>query len=178
LAVAATNELALAPEGAVAEALETAEVAAEIVAGEKEAERQAAKEAKSSRKRRCKAADEAKQEEKAQPVEDEKPQAVEASEESDEGDEDEIISGSDIEQVKDTLRAICEDASDDDGWIPAANLAELLSRRLTDFDMRNFGFRKFVPFVESLKMFESRSVSPESAPGRTVYFRLLEDWTK
>lgn len=91
---------------------------------------------------------------------------------------DDYASGSDIDVVRDTLRSICEDKSDDDGWIHAANLAEILAQRLTDFDYRTFGFKKFVPFVESLKMFESRNINSNNGPGRVVYFRLLEDWTK
>lgn len=95
-----------------------------------------------------------------------------------ESNKDDYESGSDIDVVRDTLRSICEDKSDDDGWIHAANLAEILSQRLTDFDYRTFGFKKFVPFVESLKMFENRSIKCDNGPGRVVYFRLLEDWTK
>lgn len=92
--------------------------------------------------------------------------------------DDDYASGSDIDVVRDTLRSICEDKSDDDGWIHAANLAEILSQRLTDFDCRTFGFKKFVPFVESLKMFKSRSITSKNGPSRVVYFKLLEDWTK
>ncbi|MDO5335637.1 MAG: OST-HTH/LOTUS domain-containing protein [Coriobacteriia bacterium] len=103
---------------------------------------------------------------------------IEYDELSDTTADEDIANGSDIDVVRDTLRSICEDASDDDGWIHAANLAEILSRRLTDFDYRNFGFKKFVPFVESLKMFESKSIKADGAPGRAVYFCLLEDWTK
>jgi hypothetical protein len=84
--------------------------------------------------------------------------------------------GTDIIEVTDTLVNIIEEYSDDEGWIPASNLANLLSRRLSDFDTRNFGFKKFVPFVESLKIFEKRSVAVSNDPSvRAISFRLIED---
>lgn len=84
--------------------------------------------------------------------------------------------GTDIIEVTDALVNIIEEYSDDEGWIPASNLANLVSRRLSDFDTRNFGFKKFVPFVESLKIFEKRSVASSDDPNvRAIYFRLIED---
>lgn len=84
--------------------------------------------------------------------------------------------GTDIIEVTDALILLAEEYSDDEGWIPASNLANLVSRRLSDFDTRNFGFKKFVPFVESLKIFEKRGVSSSEDPNvRAIYFRLIED---
>lgn len=84
--------------------------------------------------------------------------------------------GTDIIEVTDALVQIIEEYSDDEGWMPASNLANIVSRRLSDFDTRNFGFKKFVPFVESLKIFEKRSVSSSEDPNvRSIYFRLIED---
>lgn len=84
--------------------------------------------------------------------------------------------GTDIVEVTDALINILEEYSDDEGWMPASNLANLLSRRLNDFDTRNFGFKKFVPFVQSLKIFEDRSVAPSDDPNaRAIFFRLIED---
>lgn len=97
--------------------------------------------------------------------------------EIEERDEETAFSeGTDIIEVTDALVMIAEEYSDDEGWIPASNLANLVSRRLSDFDTRNFGFKKFVPFVESLKIFEKRSVSVSDDPSvRAIYFRLIED---
>ncbi|WP_251198412.1 NYN domain-containing protein [Anaerotardibacter muris] len=84
--------------------------------------------------------------------------------------------GTDIVEVTDALINILEEYSDDEGWMAASNLASLLSRRLNDFDTRNFGFKKFVPFVQSLKIFEDRSVAPSDDPNaRAIFFRLIED---
>lgn len=84
--------------------------------------------------------------------------------------------GSDILAVKEALRDVAEEFCSDDGWILSARLGAFLSKRLTDFDTRNFGFKKFVPFIESLNMFESRSISsPEDEGVKTIYFRLMEE---
>lgn len=84
--------------------------------------------------------------------------------------------GSDIKVVTEALLEITEEFSADDGWIISSRLGARLSKRLPDFDTRNFGFRKFVPFVESLKIFESKSiVTSEDTGVRVVYFRLIEE---
>lgn len=84
--------------------------------------------------------------------------------------------GSDIKAVTEALLEITEEFSADDGWIISSRLGARLSKRLPDFDTRNFGFRKFVPFVESLKIFESKSiVTSEDTGVRVVYFRLIEE---
>lgn len=82
-------------------------------------------------------------------------------------------SGSSLEAVKLALRELAEENSDDEGWIFSSQLRDLLVKKFPDFDVRNFKYKKFVPFIESLGIFESRKVSPkESDTGKVVYFRL------
>ncbi len=84
--------------------------------------------------------------------------------------------GSDILMMEAALRDIAEEYGSDDGWILSARLGGYLSKRLPDFDTRNFGFRKFVPFVDSLNMFERRSVALAEDPSvKQVSFRLIEE---
>ena len=84
--------------------------------------------------------------------------------------------GSSIEVVTEVLRELSEEFCGDDGWILSARLGSLLSKRLPDFDTRNFGFKKFVPFIDSLRIFESKSISSEGDQGvKTIYFRLIEE---
>lgn len=84
--------------------------------------------------------------------------------------------GSDITVVTNTLCEVTEEFSGDDGWIISSSLGAHLSKRLPDFDTRNFGFRKFVPFVSSLGIFESKSVpSDKDENVKMVYFRLIEE---
>ena len=71
------------------------------------------------------------------------------------------------------LRELAEENSDDEGWIFSSQLRDLLVKKFPDFDVRNFKYKKFVPFIESLGIFESRKYSPkENDTGKIVYFRL------
>ena len=93
-----------------------------------------------------------------------------------EAQNDELGNGSDIIAVENALREIAEEFSGDDGWIHSSSLGARLARRLPDFDTRNFGFKKFVPFIESLGYFESKSVKESETSGvKTIYFRLIEE---
>ena len=92
-----------------------------------------------------------------------------------EGTKDDF-NGLDIITVETALREIAEEFSGDDGWILSSSLGARLARRLPDFDTRNFGFKKFVPFIESLSFFESKSVKESENSGvKTIYFRLIEE---
>jgi uncharacterized protein (TIGR00288 family) len=82
--------------------------------------------------------------------------------------------GSDIQVVKQMLVELCEENSEDDGWILSSKLAELLNRKLPDFDVRNFRFKKFTRFVESLQVFEAKRQAPDGQQVHTIYFRVRE----
>lgn len=101
-------------------------------------------------------------------------QEREAQDASEASEED--FNGLDIITVETALREIAEEFSGDDGWILSSSLGARLARRLPDFDTRNFGFKKFVPFIESLSFFESKSVKESENSGvKTIYFRLIEE---
>ncbi|MCI2059007.1 MAG: NYN domain-containing protein [Oscillibacter sp.] len=81
--------------------------------------------------------------------------------------------GSDLRSIKKTLKELMEENSDDDGWILSGMLGQLLMRRFPDFDVRNFGGKKFVPFIQSLGMFEIRDQGGDENNGsRVVSFKL------
>lgn len=63
-----------------------------------------------------------------------------------------------LESVIKAIGAIAEDISDDDGWSPLSDMGNILSKRFPDFDVRNYGFNKLTPFVNSLKTFDIKSV--------------------
>ena len=71
------------------------------------------------------------------------------------------ISGKDIETIKQTLIKITEENSDDTGWIFSGTLGNLLNKQFSDFDVRNFGYKKLVPFIESLGMFEVNTITDD-----------------
>ncbi len=76
----------------------------------------------------------------------------------------------DLKKVRRTIDAILEKFSDDDGWIFSGKLGDQLSKRLPDFDVRNFGFSKFTPFVNSLGVYEINQVS-DGNNQKQIYFR-------
>lgn len=55
------------------------------------------------------------------------------------------------------IKVIVDDCSDDDGWAYLGEVGKRLSKRLPDFDTRNYGFSKLTPFVASLKAFDIQS---------------------
>src|SRR5699024_11489800 len=65
--------------------------------------------------------------------------------------------------IRKALKTIILENSDDDSWISLANIGNHLSKRFPDFDVRNYGHKKLVTFVESLGDFdiERRSISPD-----------------
>jgi len=75
---------------------------------------------------------------------------------------DELLT--DLSTIKNTILSLVEEGSDEDGWMFSGDLGNQLLKRYSDFDSRNFGFKKLTPFLESLDLFEIKysSPSPES----------------
>ena len=63
---------------------------------------------------------------------------------------EETKTGVRLKTIRAALVSICEENSDDNGWISSSLLGNLLGKQFPDFDVRNFRYKKFVPFVESL----------------------------
>ena len=82
--------------------------------------------------------------------------------------------GSDLQQVKQALIELAEENSEDDGWILSSKLCDLLVRKLPDFDVRNFRFKKFTRFIESLQCFEAKRQAAEGELVHTIYFRVKD----
>ena len=81
--------------------------------------------------------------------------------------------GSNIEIIKRTLKELAEENSDDNGWIFSAKLKSLLNKQFPDFDERNFGSTKFVPFVQSLDLFITKDTpTKDNDTSKLIYFKL------
>jgi uncharacterized protein (TIGR00288 family) len=65
--------------------------------------------------------------------------------------------GREREKLVRTIRTIVTEISDEDGWAFLGELGSVLSRRLPDFDTRNYGAMKLTPLIESLHRFEIES---------------------
>lgn len=77
----------------------------------------------------------------------------------------------DLERVTDTLDAILDKFSDEDGWMSSGRLGDRLSKRLTDFDVRNFGFNKFTKFMNSMDHYEMRTILDDNGQ-KQISFRI------
>lgn len=81
-------------------------------------------------------------------------------------------SGADKANIIRTIKTLVEERSDDDGWIFSGTLGNLLIKRFPDFDVRNFGYKKFVQFIDSLDAFEvKKTSSAEDSNVQIVYIR-------
>lgn len=77
-----------------------------------------------------------------------------------------------LRSIRNTINAIINQFSDEDGWISSGKLGEQLSKRMPDFDVRNFGFSKLTLFIESLGNYEVKRVSAKGGQKQN-YFRLI-----
>lgn len=80
--------------------------------------------------------------------------------------------GSNIEIVKLSLQQIAEENSDEEGWIYSGLLGTLLIKQIPDFDVRNFGYKKFFPFIDSLDLFETKCTGDPSQ--KLIFFKLKQ----
>lgn len=78
----------------------------------------------------------------------------------------------DLESIKKDLRKLVEECSDEDGWIYSGALGNQIAKRFPDFDVRNYGFNKFTPFMESLGIFDvKREQQDGNSKAQLVYFK-------
>ena len=80
----------------------------------------------------------------------------------------------DIERVNKTIKAIIESFSDDEGWIFSGKLGDQLSKRLPDFDVRNYGYSKLTLFMKSLGDYEINKLSVGNHT-KQIYFRIKQN---
>ena len=77
-----------------------------------------------------------------------------------------------LKTLRRALRTIVRENSDEDGWIFIALVGNLLLKRYPDFDVRNYGFSKLTPFLQSLEMFEVKSERKDPSTAPAYYVRL------
>ena len=78
----------------------------------------------------------------------------------------------DLDTVKAAIRTIVTETSDEDDWMFIGTIGNLLVKRYPDFDVRNFGFNKLTPFVESLDMFDIKSVRTHDSSVKLIYVKM------
>ena len=64
--------------------------------------------------------------------------------------------------------------SDEDSWISLADLGNQLSKRFPDFDVRNYGYKKLAPFIESMESLETERRQITKEGGKQVFVRIKQ----
>ena len=77
-----------------------------------------------------------------------------------------------LRTIRRALRSIVKENSEEDEWIFVGKVGNLLGKRYPDFDVRNFGFSKLTPFLDSLDMFETKSERKGDNSSPQIYIRL------
>lgn len=76
-----------------------------------------------------------------------------------------------LKRIRRTINGILEKFSDEDGWLFSGKLGDQLSKRLPDFDVRNYGHSKLTPFIKSLGAYEIQKISNGSGQ-KQIYIRI------
>ena len=69
------------------------------------------------------------------------------------------------------LRDIVDDEADEAGWAYLGAIGQKINNRLSEFDPRNYGFRKLGDLFRALPQFETEERRQEGGTGRQVYIR-------
>lgn len=75
------------------------------------------------------------------------------------------------EDLQKLIRSSVNDLADEEGWVFLGELGNLILKKQPDFDPRNFGFKKLVPLIESLREFEISKESSGKGNIMHVYIR-------
>lgn len=98
----------------------------------------------------------------------EQPAAAPAEEPKAAQDEDKMTN---FETIKKAIITIVKENSDEDEWIFIGDIGNKLQKRYPDFDVRNFGFNKFTPFIKSLDLFDIRSEKISGSNNKLIYIK-------
>ncbi len=74
--------------------------------------------------------------------------------------------------IKKAILTISRENSDEDGWISVGAIGNLLGKRYPDFDVRNFGFPKLTPFLESLDLFDIKTSRNRDGSAKMISVKL------
>ncbi|MCL1814261.1 MAG: NYN domain-containing protein [Treponema sp.] len=69
------------------------------------------------------------------------------------------------------LRDTVDDLADDSGWAYLGGVGQKITLRQSEFDSRNYGFRKLADLFRAIPQFETEERPQENGPGRQVYIR-------
>ena len=102
--------------------------------------------------------------------------AQKAKEQKKSAQKEQSTSQTSFNTIRSTIVSIIQDKSDEDGYMLVSDVGSILSKRYADFDVRNYSFKKMVPFLKSMGLFEVRKdPDPKSPKSQIAYVRLKED---
>lgn len=76
-----------------------------------------------------------------------------------------------LNEIRNDVITIAQENSDEDEWLFIGDLGNKLQKRHPDFDVRNFGFRKFTPFIKSLDIFEFKTEKISGTNNKLIYIK-------
>jgi len=72
------------------------------------------------------------------------------------------------------IKSIIKENSDDDGWVFMGEIGNYISKRMPEFDTRNYGYQKLTPLISSMKIFEIQSRKTPNPQITHKYVRIKE----
>lgn len=76
-----------------------------------------------------------------------------------------------VKAIRRAIQTIVEENSDEEEWFQIGDLGNLLLKRYPDFDVRNYGFKKFTSFIKSLGTFEVKEERARGKNNKIIYIR-------
>jgi uncharacterized LabA/DUF88 family protein len=76
-----------------------------------------------------------------------------------------------LDTIKNAVQTIVQEISDDDGRAFVGEIGNMLVRRYPDFDVRNYGFKKLTPLLQSFKIFDIYSERNSDGYNRLVFVK-------
>lgn len=73
--------------------------------------------------------------------------------------------------VKKAIFTILDEVSDEDGWALLSEVGNILIKRCPSFDVRNYGYSKLTPFVDSLNAFDISSIPGAKGGVKYIYIK-------
>ena len=99
-------------------------------------------------------------------------QTTAQGEEAEAGEEETVtVETTPLEVIKNAVQTIVQEISDDDGRAFVGEIGNMLLRRYPDFDVRNYGFKKLTPLLQSFKIFDIYSEKNSDGYNRLVYIK-------
>ncbi len=75
-----------------------------------------------------------------------------------------------MKRIRTVVNAVIDQFSDEEGWVTLGVVGSELSKRLPDFDVRNYGYKKLSLFLKSMGSYKFEEQG-SAAGGRVIYLR-------